>query len=108
MCWGFDTWYIHVDALWRDLFYGTTTYDFVTFILNFDLVLKNTNLGYIFWTKCTRALILKNIDAWWRDIYFGTKTFDLVTFILKFDVLKNFNLDYIFLTKCVMTLILKI
>jgi hypothetical protein len=28
--------------------YGTKTFDFVTLILNFDEVLKNFNLGYIF------------------------------------------------------------
>jgi hypothetical protein len=31
----------------------------LTLILNFDLVLKNFNLGYIFLTICTRALILE-------------------------------------------------
>jgi hypothetical protein len=30
----------------------------VTFILNFDLVLKNFSMDYIFWTKCVGALIL--------------------------------------------------
>jgi hypothetical protein len=44
MCQGFDTW--DIDALWRDLYFGTQTFDLVT--LNFDLVLKNFNLGYIF------------------------------------------------------------
>jgi hypothetical protein len=63
----------------------------VTLILNFDLVLKNFNLGYIFEPN------VLDIDALWRDLSFGTKTFDLVTF--NFDlVLKNFNLRYIFWT----------
>jgi hypothetical protein len=42
---GFDTW--DVDALCRDLSFGTKTFDFLTLILNFDLVLKNWNLDYI-------------------------------------------------------------
>ena len=56
MCQGFDI--LGIDSLWKDLSYGTKTFDLnVTLILNFDLVLKNFNLGYIFWTKFVKALI---------------------------------------------------
>jgi hypothetical protein len=37
-----------IDALSRDLSFGTKTFDLGTLILNFDLVLKNFNLGYVF------------------------------------------------------------
>jgi hypothetical protein len=59
----FDTW--DIDSLWRDLSFGTKTVDIVTLILNlwlilnFDPVLKNINLGYIFGTRCVGALILE-------------------------------------------------
>jgi hypothetical protein len=71
------------------LYFGTKTVDLVILILNFDLVLKNLNLGYIFLNQMFWGFGKWDIDAWWRDLSFGTKTFDLVT--LNFDlVLKSF------------------
>jgi hypothetical protein len=55
-CYGFSSW--DIDVLWRDISFATKTFDLITLILNFDLVLKNFNLDYIFWTKSIRALIL--------------------------------------------------
>jgi hypothetical protein len=57
LCYGFDTW--DVDAFWRDLSFSTQMFDLVTLILNFDLILKNFNLGYIFWSKWDGTLLLK-------------------------------------------------
>jgi hypothetical protein len=53
----FDTW--DIDSLWRNLSFGTKTFDLVTVTLNFELVLKNFDLDYIFWTRCVRALIFE-------------------------------------------------
>jgi hypothetical protein len=65
MCYGFDTWDLLVPRL-------------VTLKLNFDLVLKNFNLGYIVWTKCVGFLYLRyRIDVLWWDLSFGNKTCDL-------------------------------
>jgi hypothetical protein len=114
MCWGFNTW--DMDTLWRDLSYGTKTFDLMTLIMNFDLVVKNFNLSYIFWTKCTRALIL-DIEMHYEETFLlvprrltlwpwsWTCDFDL-EFWPRFE--KNFNLGYIFWTKCVGALILEI
>jgi hypothetical protein len=80
----------------KRLFLGTQTFDLVTLILNFDLVLKNFNLGYIFWTKCVKALILE-MENLYEDTFLLVPRF--FTLFLNFDlVLKNFNLGYIFWT----------
>jgi hypothetical protein len=36
--------------------FGTKTFHLVALILNFDLVLENFDLGYIYWTKCIRLI----------------------------------------------------
>jgi hypothetical protein len=59
----------HIYISWRDLSFCTKTFDLVTFILNFDLVLKNFNLSYIFWNKYIRAFILK-IWMHYEDTFF--------------------------------------
>jgi hypothetical protein len=41
----------------KRLFFGTQIFYLVTLILNFDLVLQNFNLGYIFWTMGDGILI---------------------------------------------------
>jgi hypothetical protein len=79
-------------------FFGTKSFDLVTLILNFGLVLKNFNLDYIFWTKCVKSSDKWDIHALWRDLSFDAKTFHFET--LNFDlVLKSINLGYIFWTK---------
>ena len=69
----------------------------MTLILNFGLVSKNFNMGYIFWTMGDRVLIdTLYINGPWKELSFGTKTLDYVTLILNFDLLLENNLDYIF------------
>ena len=44
--------------LWQDLSHGTIFFYLVTLTLNFDLLLKNFNLGHNFLTRRDRAFIL--------------------------------------------------
>jgi hypothetical protein len=60
--------------LYQDFWPCDLDLEHVTLILNFDLVLKNCNLGYIFWTKCVGALILeiqiiKSLFLWYQDFW---------------------------------------
>jgi hypothetical protein len=47
--------------------------------MNFDLVMKNFNLGFYLLNQMYKSFDTWDIDALWRDFSFGTKTFDLVT-----------------------------
>jgi hypothetical protein len=55
-----------------------TKNDLVTLTLLFDLLIKNINLGYIFWMVCTRTLIFIWVFFFWQDLSMGTNRFDLV------------------------------
>ena len=48
---------IYVHSLWQDLSMSTKIFDLVTLTLEFDLLLKNFNLGYSFFTRRGWAFI---------------------------------------------------
>jgi hypothetical protein len=82
-------WHFTRVFLWTGILVGTKTFDLVT--LMFDLLVKNYNLGYIFWIVCTRSLIYEYLL--WQDLSIGIHIFFyLVTLTLMFDLLKTLPL----------------
>ena len=66
---------------------GTKIFDLVTLTLEFDLLLKNFNLGHSFLTRRDRAFIFHMYIPCDKAFPMGTKIFDLVTLTLEFDLL---------------------
>jgi hypothetical protein len=83
--------------LWRDLFIGTFIFALMTLTLEFDLLLKNFNIGHITWIVSDRAFIFSFEDFLWQDLCIGTFIFDLMTLTLEFDLLlKTFTFEIFF------------
>ena len=79
---------------------GTKIFDLVTLTLEFDLLLKNFNLGHSFLTRRGRAFIFHLYIPCDKTFPWVPKFFDLVTLTLEFDLLlKNFNLGHSLLTR---------
>jgi hypothetical protein len=68
-------WYLRYRCILKRPFFWYQDCDLVTLILNFDLVLKIFDLGYIFWTKCVRAFymryrcIMKRPFLWYQNFW---------------------------------------
>jgi hypothetical protein len=77
--WGL--WYLRYRWIMKKPLFWFQDFDLVTLNLNFDLVLKNFNLGYnMLGLRYLRSRCIM------KRPFLGTKTFDLVILILTFDL----------------------
>jgi hypothetical protein len=82
-----------IKSLWRAYY---VPFAVLLLTLEFDLLIKNFNFGYIFWMVSIRVLTF-HINIPYNKIFLWVPKNDLVTLTFVFYLLfKNFNLGYIF------------